>query len=170
MENKKLLILLVAFVVLVNYINYFLPDRDKLHKQELLLEKKIAKEKLLNTKKIDPKELEFPYEGYFYDGKKLNYSQAMGKLQELLNKSAKGLCDVKHLRWAQVPASKEKYQPLKIHLSLGCTPKNGFKFMNKLKDEKKLLKIENIRISKPRREAKVNMVMQIVAYRSVDVK
>ncbi len=170
MENKKVLLLLIGLVVLINYSNYILPDRDKLHKTNLLLEKKIAKEMLLNSKKIDPKELAFPYEEYFFDGGKLNYSQAMGKFQELLNGSAKGVCEVSYIRWAQVPASQKKYQPLKINLSLKCTPKNSFVFVNNLRKKKKLVYIENLRIGKERKKERLVITMQSVAYRKTDDK
>jgi hypothetical protein len=169
MKNPKILVLLVAMLLFVNYINYWMPDRDKLHKDILLLERKIKKEQELNQKKLDIKSLKLAYDDYFFDAKKYNYSQAMGKFQEMINTSAKDRCKVTHLKWAQVPSSESWYERLKMNLSLECTPKDIFVFINTLRENKKLFYIENFHIVKSRKE-NLQIRLQLVAYRKHDAK
>ena len=102
MNNAKVLLLLVSFVVFVNYLNYFMPDREKLFKRRELLEYKIKKEKHLGGAKPTADKLQLPTKELFYDGKRFNYSQAMGDFQERITKAAKDLCTIKRLKWAQV--------------------------------------------------------------------
>ena len=168
MTNPKVLILLVALVMFVNYINYILPDRSKQFAKITLLEKKIKKEMLLNEQKIDPDALRIEKDELFFNGKKLNYSQAMGKMQEFINESAKDLCSVKRLKWAQVPISEKWYDILRIDLALRCSAKDLFVFVNRLRSSQKLFTVENFRIMKSRRNESLQIALQLSAYRKKD--
>ncbi len=165
MNNYKLLILLFSFVLFVNYINYMMPDRDKLHKKIELLSHKIDKEKRLGSQKPDMKQLQLPFETLFYDGKKFNYSQAMGDFQERITNAAKDNCTVKRLKWAQVPLSTKWYDVLKIDTALECTPKNMFLFINKLRKNGNIYNIRNFTIYKMRNKPMLQLHMQLISYR-----
>ena len=165
MQNPKILLLLFMLVVFVNYNNYILPDRDKQHSQLIYLKQKIEKEKKLNAKKIDSKQLKLSYDTMFFNGEKFNYSQAMGKFQDILNTSAKGLCKVTYLKWAQMPLSKERYTPLRINTSFECHPKNFFKFLNRLRTKSYLITAENIKFFKIQRKSTLSIRVQFTAYR-----
>ena len=165
MNNYKLLLLLLSVVIFVNYVNYMVPDRDKLHKKIELLSYKIDKEKRLDSIKTDTKKLQLPLATLFYDGKKFNYSQAMGDFQESITKAAKANCSIKRLKWAQVPLSTKWYDVLKIDTSLECTPKNMFLFMNKLRKNRKIYNIKNFTIYKMRNKPMLQLHMQLMSYR-----
>jgi len=169
MQNPKILLLLIMLVVFINYNNYILPNRDKQYSHLIYLNQKIEKEKKLNIQKIDPKKLQLPYDSMFFDGKKLNYSQAMGKLQNLINKNAKGLCKIIHLKWAQAPLSKDIYIPLRINASFECHPKMFYKFLNKLRTKPYLIITKNTKIFKLKRKNTLNINVQFIAYRKNDV-
>lgn len=170
MQNSKVLFLLLSFVIFINYINYILPNRDKQQREIELLERKIAKEHKLNHQKIDPKKLLLPYDEYFFDGKKYNYSQAMGKFQEIITKSAKGNCKVAHVKWAPTPSTKSWYDTLKIDTLLECYPKDVFVFINKLRDNSKLFYPQNLTAYPLKKIQKVRVNMQLVAYRKHNEK
>jgi hypothetical protein len=165
MSNAKVLFLLLSLVVFVNYINYLMPDRDKLHKQIELLSYKIDKENKLNQKKLDTKQLQLPLDTLFYDGKKFNYSQAMGDFQESISNAAKDVCILKYIKWAQVPLSTNWYDHLKINTSLECTPKDMFLFINKLRKNEKLYNIKNFTIYRMPSKPMLQINMQLIAYR-----
>lgn len=165
MNNFKLLLLLLSFVIFINYINYFMPNRDKLHNKIELLSYKIKKENKLNNQKTDIKKLKLTVKNKFYNGKKYNYSQSMGKSQEIITKSAKNNCMIKHLKWAQVPLSTKWYDVLKIDTTLECTPKKMFIFINKLRNSGKICNIKNFTIYKMRNKPKLQLRMQLISYR-----
>jgi len=165
MNNYKLLLLLLSFVAFVNYINYLMPERDKLHKQIELLTYKIDKEKKLNRQKPDIEQLQLPFDTLFYDGKKFNYSQAMGDFQEAITDAAKDICTLKRLKWAQVPLSTKWYDVLKIDTSLECSPKKMFLFINKLRRNTKIYNIKNFTIYRMRNKTMLQVSMQLIAYR-----
>jgi len=164
-QNPKFLFLLLSFVLLVNYINYMLPNRDRLNREKELLERKIAKEHKLNAQHIDSKKLILPYKKYFFDEKKYNYSQAMGKFQEIITKSAQKQCKITSLKWAPVPTSQDWYDRLKINLSLECKPKNMFLFINKLRENPELFYVQNLKLFHQRNKTELRVNMQLVAYR-----
>ena len=170
MHNYKLLILLLALVLFVNYVNYIMPDRDKLHNKIELLAHKIAKEKKLGSAKVDPKQLVLPYNTLFYDGKRWNYSQAMGDFQEHISKSAEDGCVVKRLKWAQVPLSTKWYNVLKIDTALECKPKAMFRFVNNLRSSAKLYNMKNFTIYKMRNKPMLQLHLHLISYRTHDEK
>jgi hypothetical protein len=141
-----------------------MPQRDKLHKQTELLTHKIDKEKRLNKQKLDAKQLQLPFDALFYDGKKFNYSQAMGDFQESITNAAKERCTLKRLKWAQVPLNTKWYDVLKIDTSLECTPKKMFLFINKLRKNSKIYNIENFVIYRMRNKP-IQVHMQLISYR-----
>ncbi len=142
-----------------------MPNRDKLHSKIELLTYKIEKENRLNTQKPDIKKLKLPFKTLFYDGKKFNYSQAMGNFQELITKAAKDNCTITHLQWAQVPLSTKWYDVLKINTTLRCSPKKMFLFINKLRKNNKIYNIKNFTIYKLQNKPMLQLYMQLVSYR-----
>ena len=170
MNNYKLLLLLFSVVIFVNYINYMMPDRAKLHKKVELLSYKIDKENRLGSAKPDIKQLQLPFKRLFYDAKKFNYSQAMGDFQEQITKAAKDNCTIKHLKWAQIPLNKKWYDVLKIDTTLECTPKNVFLFINKLRKNNKVYNIHNFSIYKTASKTELMLRMQLISYRIHDEK
>jgi len=165
MKDFKVLVSLIVLVFFVNYINYMMPNRDKLDRKINLLESKIEREKQLNMEKLNPKDLEFSYEKFFFNAQKYNYSQAMGKFQEIINKSTKSICNVHKLQWAQVPTNEKNYDILKINITLECTPKNIFAFVNKLRKNDILFYMENVKIYKIGKKPVLNISMQIESFR-----
>jgi len=170
MQNTKLLFLLLSFVLFINYINYFLPNRDKQEREIRLLERKIAKEHKLNKQKVDTSKLVLPYDKFFFNGDKYNYSQAMGKFQEIIVKSAKKNCKVSHMKWAPVPSKESWYDKLKINTSLECDPKDMFTFINHLRANPELFYIENLKVYPMKKIKKLRVTMQLVAYRKHNEK
>ena len=142
-----------------------MPDRDKMHKRIELLTNKIKKEQQLNAQKQDPKQLQLPFTTLFYDGKKVNYSQAMGHFQESITNAAKERCAIKRLKWAQVPLSTQWYDVLKMDTSLECKPKNMFLFINALRHNQKLYNIKNLRIYNNSKKKMLQIHMQLISYR-----
>lgn len=165
MNNYKFLLLLLSFVIFVNYLNYMMPNRDKLHKKIELLSYKMDKEKRLGSTKPDMKTLQLPFERLFYDANKFNYSQAMGDFQEHITKAAKESCTIKYLKWAQVPLSTKWYDVLKIDTALECTPNKMFLFVNTLRKDAKLYNIKNFTIYKMRNKPMLQLHMQLTSYR-----
>lgn len=165
MSNKRVLLFLVALVVLVNYNNYFLPDRDRLFRKIEMLQNRIAREKRLSAVKVDPKMLKDPFKSYFFDGKRYNYSQAMGKFQEMIDGSAKGLCTVKNIQWAQEPQSSTWYDRLKLHAQLECHPDHLFSFVDKMHRYRKLVYLESIHLGRKGRTDKLMVTLDLVAFR-----
>jgi len=170
MQSTKILTLLISLVVFINYINYVLPNRDKLQHQIVVLKQKIEKEKKLNEQKIDLKDLSLPYKNFFFDAKKYTYSQAMGKLQERITKSAKDICTINHIKWAQVPIHSQWYDILKMNLSLTTKPKAMFMFINHLRAYPELFVIKYLRITSDQKKEVLKVTLQIVAYRMKDEK
>ena len=167
MKNPKILVLLVSLVVFINYINYMVPDRAKLYQKITLLHQKIKKDEKLNNEKIDIKTLKLDYDKLFFDTTS-SYSQAMGKFQEMITKSAKGSCKVSRLKWAQVPISSKWYDILRIDLSLECSPKSTFKFINNLRSNDKIFYLETLKVYNVKGKLRVNL--QLITYRKHDEK
>ena len=166
MKNPKILFLLLSLVLFTNYINYLLPNRDKYDQEIKLLEQKIVREEKLNDQHIDPKELTLPYKHYFFDATKYNYSQAMGKFQEIITNSVQKNCKVSYLKWAPVPSSTTWYDRLTMNLSLECIPKDMFAFINRLRKNRELFYVQYLKISPNKRIQKLRVTMQLVAYRN----
>jgi Tfp pilus assembly protein PilO len=166
-DQKKLLALLIGLVLFVNYQNYWAPNREKLSREIGLLKAKIEREEKLNATKIDPKKLELPWKRLFFDGKKLNYSQAMGALQKMLQSSA-GSCEVVRLTWAQVPAKAERYDRLQMSLALRCPPRELFAFVNRLRTKGKLIRLQDLRLMPTRDRKRLQLNARIIAYRMHD--
>ena len=166
MQIKNILILLIALIVLINYNNYILPNRDKLHTTLELLKQKISKEEHIISEKIDPKNLFNPYKDVFFSGKQYTYSNAMGELQKMINESADGLCTINQIHWAQIPVSSNWYDRLKMQLRLECHPDNLVKFINNLYKNKKLIYTEHFRLMKQRKKNTLSLLMDVIAYRS----
>jgi hypothetical protein len=168
-DQLKLLALLVGLVLFVNYRNYLMPDRERLGREIALLQAKIEREKKLNASRIPPERLRLPWMERFYDGKRLNYSQAMGDLQKAVQ-SAAGTCKVVRLTWAQVPAKAERYDRLRMNFALRCPPGEIFAFADRLRARGKLVRLEDLRVVPTRKRHALQIQGQIIAYRIHDVR
>ncbi len=170
MQSKNILLFVATLTLLVNYNNYLLPNRDKIDNTITLLEHKIKKEQAILQRKIDPSQLHNKYQGVFFEASSYSYSQAMGELQNMINKSAKNECSVEQIQWAQVPQTTQWYQPLKINLSLKCSPEGVFHFINNLYKYKKLIYFDYFKMFKPRRDQKLIVATNIIAFRTTDAE
>jgi len=151
-------------VVLVNYINYIEKDREKLNWQINLIQSKIEKEKRLNNMEVNLTSLKLNVIDYFFDSN-ITYSQSMGKVQEIINTSAKGLCEVEYIKWAQSPISKSWYQNLKFNISLQCTPKNIILFVNKVREKKKLIIFRDVTLLKIYKKDFLKFNAKLIAFK-----
>jgi len=164
MNMNKIVFVLGALVLYINYDNYFRVDIEKIYREKSSLENKIEREIKLSQKSYTQEQLKIGIDSLMYS-ESLNYSQAMGKLQSHIVESAQDGCHVKKTQWAQTPSTKEKYQKLRINLSLECKADEIFKFNNHLKDGKKIYIIENFKISKDKRGSFLHLSMQVIAFR-----
>lgn len=165
MDLKKILVLLTALIIYVNYENYFKVDTQKLYREIANLKVNIEREKDLQKTKNTKESLLIDYDKITFDGKKYNYSQAMGAMQNQINSAAKDICNIKRIKWAQVATSKGWYDKLRMNIALSCKPKELFMFTNRLKSNKVLYSVENFRVSKDRRKEILNIAIQLVAFR-----
>jgi len=146
MDTKKILILLISFVVLVNYVNYIMPDRNELADQIVLLKNKIDREKRLNDMKLVDQNLTIPEAKLFFSAKRYSYSKAMGEFQQIITDAIKGNCHMRNIKWAQVPSDNGFYERLSLNTVLECKPKKFFLFVNRLRDQGKLITFDNLLI------------------------
>jgi len=161
----KVLVLLIALIVYINYQNYIKEDSQKLHREILSLQTNIAREIDIEKQHYTEQNLSLDYSQLMFDGKKYSYSQAMGAMQNELTASAKGLCSVKQMKWAQVPSHDGWYDKLRMNVSISCTPNNFMKFSNAMKKNSILFKIETFRATRDRNEPSLNLNIQVVAFR-----
>jgi len=166
MAYKKLIIFIIALTVYINYNNYFKVDTIKKYESIAALKDRIAQEKSINksNKNNMRAKLKVNFDTLMFQGKRFSYSQAMGNLQNQITKSAKDICHIKNIKWAQSAQNKLWYDILRINVVLECTPDHLLQFKNNLKAHKKLYKIENFRAIKNRHQ-KLTLYFQVVAYR-----
>lgn len=167
MDIKKILILLIVLVIYINYENYFKRDTSKLHRQIGALQANIMREEEIEKSSHTEESLLINYDEIVFSAKKYSYSKAMGEVQNQIADSAKNICKIKKINWAQVPSTKEWYDVLKMNISLSCTPKNLFILTNRLKDKDILYVVENFRIQKDRKESVLGISLQLVAFRTL---
>ncbi|MCD6258012.1 MAG: hypothetical protein J7J31_00255 [Helicobacteraceae bacterium] len=166
MNIKKLLVLLVALMIYINYQNYMSQDTTKLYHQVLMLEDKIETQKTLSSTQTDSaQDLGAKLHSYFYDGAKQSYSQAMGAMQEQITQSAKDICEEPSINWAQSPQESAEFEKLRINFALRCDASMFNKFIANLKAKDKIYMIENLKISKDERKNHLLVSMQILGYR-----
>lgn len=169
MNYKKLLPLLLVMVVWINYMNYFQVDEKKLNSKIELLESRIAQEREITELYKDEKLLKKLKEKTYYKemmlDEQMNYSKAMGLLQDTINKSAKGNCTVLDLKWGSKIPSDTWYSPLKISARMECSPEGFVAFKNRLVKTKKIYKFENLKISKQNKHQKLYISFQFIAYK-----
>ena len=164
MNQIKILSILIISVFFVNYINYFQKDVDKLQKKVVLIQNKILKEQRLNKSDFNITTLKIDKFDYFFD-KNRNYSQSMGRIQEIVNSTAKDICEVKHIKWSQIPTSTTWYQHLKFNISLECTPNNMLLFSNNLRKSNKLILLKNMILMKLKRKNVLQMNATLIAFK-----
>jgi len=168
MNTKKILLLLISLVILVNYDNYMLPDRSELARKITLLQNKIAREKRLNAMKILPEDLNIEAKSLFFDAKTTSYSKAMGELQHIVSDAASNLCNVRNIKWAQMAANEEAYEKLSLDVSLECTPGNFLRFINRLRSKNKLVTIHNLLLGPVPKKSTLIVSFQLHGYRIKD--
>ena len=161
----KVLVLLIALIIYTNYENYIKQDTAKLHRKILNLETNIAREIDIAKQHHTKESLLLDYSKLTFDGKKYSYSQAMGEMQNQLASSAKDLCDVKQMKWAQVPSRDVWYDKLRMNVSLSCSPNNLIKLTNSLKNKPTIYNVENFRVTQDTRKSLLNITIQLVAFR-----
>lgn len=166
MDSKKILLLLIVLIFYVNYENYMKKDTSKLHREIATLKANIKREQKIQDDNLTKKSLQVEYEKIAFNGKKYTYSKAMGRMQNQINKAAKGSCTVKRIKWAQVANTKGWYDKLRMNLSLSCSVKNLFIFTNKLKKLNEIYVIENTRITRDTKRSLLNINMQLAAFRT----
>jgi len=169
MNQQKLLILLFAFVVFVNYENYVKPNIQKMYSSIDLLEHRITQEKL-NSKDVNTEDLNISinYSDMMYDGRKYTYSQAMGKFQEDITTATKDLCSIERIVWAQVSTKEAWYEKLRMNVVLACTPQALHEAASNLKLNGKLYYAENFLALKLQRKSSLKVKIQLVAFRNLD--
>ena len=164
-DQKKLLIIMITFVIIINYNNYWSPDRKKLWREIELIQSKIEREKILNNEKNSSLKFDVQWNRFFFDGKSLNYSQAMGSLQKEVQ-SAANKCELVALTWAQVPSNEQDYDRLRMNMVLRCPPNEFFPFFNRIRKSGKLVLFKNFRVTPSRDNKKLHINAQIIAFRS----
>ena len=170
MNSKKIIVLLLALTVYVNYVMHFKKDVLKIEKQITMIEKRTLKEETLSKEKEKYKEINSTkdYTYLFYDGKKLSYSEAMGAFQQDIQSSAKEAnCTIVNTRWLDMPMNKERwYDMLSLKISLSCTPVQFMNFQNHSRKKSKLFVFNQLNFFKERRKALLRISVTATAYRS----
>jgi len=157
--------LLILLVILVNYINFFQKDSGKLSRQIELLNIRINKEKSLNKLDINTSSLDVNID-YFFEANK-TYSQSMGDMQEIINNSAKNICEVVYTKWSKTTITQQWYQYLKFDIALLCKPDQMFKFINNIKKEEKLILFKDIRISKKYKKDLLQFKAKLIGFKVI---
>ncbi len=148
MNLKKLIPLLAALLILVNYENYFKVDQKKLAQKATMLIQRIHHEEYIkevysNKTLYDELQETSPYHKLMFDGKSLSYSQTMGAFQNLITQAAKDRCKIISLKWGQSEKNERWYDTLRMRFRAECSPKDFIAFTNHLRDSHKLIKIES---------------------------
>lgn len=168
LNNTKILVLLVALMLYVNYQNYMKGDVVKLHREIATLQTNIEREKNIAEGNYTKEALKLSYDELLFDGKLFNYSTAMGKMQEIIHEAAKENCDIKYIKWAQASLTKTWYDKLRMDLSLDCEPQKFFVFVDELQKHKILYIAENSTILRYNNQSKLNIRMQFITFRKKD--
>lgn len=167
---KKVLLLLIAFILYINYENYLKPDMQKLHRQEISLKTNIARERDVQDHNYTKESLLLNYDNITFSAKKYAYSKAMGIMQNHIYAAAKGGCSVTSVKWAQVPNTKDWYDKLKMDIRLTCKPDQLLEFTNKLKMRELIYVVENFRVSKDRKKPLLHITAQLIGFRTHEAK
>lgn len=163
-NQKKLLVLFGILVLFVNYQNYLRVDIKK----KLLTKESTSKilEEQKNFKKNNVLISDASNSDLMYAGEKYSYSKAMGAFQNQITKNAKDKCNIEKIKWANAIASKTWYTKLRMSVALECKPDKFFEFVNAMRDEKKIFKLESMRIAKQKNKKTLTMRTIMVAYRN----
>ena len=148
MNLKKLLPLLAALLILVNYENYFKSDQKKLTQKAEMLTQRISHERYIkevysNKTLLQELQKASPYRELMFDGTTLSYSQAMGSFQNLITQAAKDNCKVTSLKWSQSEKGELWYDTLRMRFVAECSPKDFITYTNHLRNSHKLIKMES---------------------------
>ena len=148
MNLKKLLPLLAALLVLINYENYFKGDQKKLAQKAVMLTQRIHHERYIkevysNKTLLQELQKSSPYSELMFDGRTQSYSQAMGAFQNLITEADKENCKVSSLKWSQSEKSELWYDKLRMNFRAECSPKDFITYTNRLRNSHKLITIES---------------------------
>ncbi len=165
MDSKNILILLVAFTLLVNFINYVDRDESKYIKKIELLTKRVAKEKALLGKRVKILDINSS-NNLFFDTKKDN-NILLGEFQKMVKKIAKKSdFKITNISWG-TPTLNEKLNifilPLKIDAM--STPHSFAKFTKSIINIGKIVKLDMLTIRKSRKL--LSYRMYLFAYKKV---
>jgi len=166
MNSKNILILLVAFTILVNFINYVDVDESKYIKKIELLTKRVAKEKALLGKQVKILDINSS-NNLFFDSRKDN-NILLGKFQKMVKDIAKkSNFKITNISWG-TPTINEKLNifilPLKIDAM--SNPHSFAKFTKDIMKIDKIIKLDMLTIRKNRKE--LSYRMYLFAYKRVD--
>lgn len=165
MESKKLLVLLVALTVLINYQNYFKESQNS--KTLTMLQSRIASQKAL-SKDMSLAQIESQIKTLQAHKKRfipkgMNFSKAMGKLQSMVEESAKEECEIKSTKWASYFKSPTWFELLKMDVVLECDPKKFARFTQKLQKRRYFIDMKSLIMKKYR--GKMTIMMRVQSYK-----
>ncbi|SHO80689.1 hypothetical protein MNB_SV-15-292 [hydrothermal vent metagenome] len=165
MDSKKVLILLVVFTILVNFINYVDVDESKYIKKIELLTKRVAKEKALLGKQI--KVLDINKSSQLFFDAKVDNNILLGKFQKMIKDIAKkSNFKITHTSWGTPTLNKKlNIFILPIKIDATSTPHNFAKFSEYIINMDKIVKLDMLSIRKSRK--KLSYRMYLFAYKRV---
>jgi hypothetical protein len=157
-------------VLLVNYVNYFQKDSSTTIKKIHFTKARILKEHKLfeyyaKEQRVSDVNSSYQYKKLMYDGKLLNYSQAMGAFQKRISKALKNTCTSKNIQWSHTSKTDRWYERLAINAKFECRPSHFMTFIKTLRDDNQIVNIETFKAYRDRRRAIVIFNLTLVAYR-----
>jgi len=165
MESKNILILLISFTLLINFINYIDKDETKTLKKIEALKKRLAKEQQLlsNQKRLKPIN-NIPL---FFDAK-ANNNALLGVFQKEVKAIAqKAEFKITNITWGEAILNTPlNLVTIPLRVSAKSTPRNFAKFLQALREMERIVKMDMIRISKSRKE--INYQFYLFGYKRVD--
>ena len=166
MDSKKILILLVVFTILINFINYVDEDESKYIKKIELISKRIAKEKALLGKEIEI--LDINKSSNLFFNSKTDNNILLGKFQKMIKDIAKKSdFKITHTSWGTPTLNKKlNIFVLPIKIDATSTPHNFAKFSQDIIKMDKIVKLDMLSIRKSRKE--LSYRMYLFAYKRVD--
>jgi|GEM_PF-1131132 len=164
MESKNILIILISFTLLVNFINYVDEDESKTIKKIQTLKVRLAKEEALLNKKITLNQID--NSKLFFDSKTDNNTILGAFQKEIKDIATKANFKITNISWGE-PTTNEKLKLVTIPLKLSAksTPHYFAKFLESIKAMDKIVKIDMITMGKSRKE--ISYQMYLFGYKRV---
>ncbi len=152
--DKKLMIIVVLLALYVIWIKPLNQKAQFIRFQIAATDKAIAKEKFISKQAKKIKKLYPIYEKTDKENKRIFFSlvtpvsTAMSKLQQSLKRAAKAVgIKITSLNWGE-PIKKDGYLKLPLSFTLNGRPEQVSFFLERIADSKKLMRFEEITISK----------------------